>query len=120
MFRYPLVRLVVGLSIGFFGAMATFFIVDRYGDDTPLGSVDVLGEPDYDRYCGQRPGELEAKVIQQEADGWRCIGLIDGFFVEEELDADTVCKWQFGVEADGDVVDESDPDGWRCIALSDG
>lgn len=115
MFRHAPVRAAVGLLVGFAAAWATFFVVDRYGErdlalEVPLGAID------FDDYCAVVEPDLAARLIADDAYGWRCVGTIDGFFTIREVDVDSACQAQYQPESSARLVDESDPEGWRCFS----
>lgn len=113
-----LARRVVGLGVGFLGAFVTLQAIERFASDTdPIERIElVLGQPDFDAYCGRDTArDLDGVTTDTGAFGWQCVGFVQSFWTTERADAAEVCAWQFGVEASARLVDESSPDGWRCV-----
>lgn len=116
MLRHAPLRALIGLIVGFVAAYATFFASDRLGepDSGPVVQTSA-GSIDFDAYCNEQPGDLRAVLVAPNAQGWRCIGDVDGFFTSVEVDTLVACRWQYGEVTDVRILDPDDPDGWQCV-----
>lgn len=108
---YPLVRLVVGLSVGFAGAVAVVWAIDLLGDEAGVVAFETTaGAPDFTAYCAAQG--LEARAIGDMAPTWVCVGVRDGSWSSTPIDVRAVCAEQYqGARASG-----SPSAGWRCVA----
>lgn len=112
--RFPLVRLLVGVSVGFLGAVTTVAAIGWLdpGDDIGLiVSADVQGEPDFGSYCAER--SLQAIEIGLEGDRWRCVGRVNGFWTHVQVSVDDVCREQYAASTARRQDDL--PLGWACV-----
>ncbi|HWL42398.1 MAG TPA: hypothetical protein VNQ73_05600 [Ilumatobacter sp.] len=111
--RRQVVRGLVGLAVGFGGALGTILAMELF-DEAPATPLQ-LGTPDFAAYCA-RDTQMTAMLLASDANGWRCAGAVAG--VPRVLDVDTndVCRWQFSDDrVIAVLVDPSDTVGWACV-----
>ena len=107
--RFPALRAVFGLVVGFSAAAVTFLAVDRYGTDvSDETTVVVHDDLDHDGFCATVRERGRALRVADDAEGWRCGGFVNGMWSPIELDFEALCAWQFGETA---VPRENGPDG---------
>lgn len=95
--RFPIVRAVFGLVVGFGAAAVTFLAVDRYGtDDNDDTTVVVHDDLDHDGFCATVRDRGKAIRVVDDAEGWRCGGFVNGLWSPVILDFDGLCRWQYG------------------------
>ena len=97
--RYPALRALFGLVVGFLTAAVTFIAVDRYGTEDTGTIVVVHEDLDYDGFCAAVREGGRAFRIADDVDGWRCGGFVEGLWSPVRLDFDALCAWQYGDSA---------------------
>lgn len=112
--RRPVWRGLVGLLVGFGGAVVTLAAIDQLGDGrtaTPLrrGPLDIEG------YCS-RDDDMIAMLIAPDPYGWQCVGYRGGVWDTYDVDADGVCHWQYGDRSYAVLVVPNDTVGWACFS----
>jgi hypothetical protein len=78
---------------------------------TPVGGS-VLGGTDLNAYC-RYVGYTASKLLNNTAYGWVC-------YTGDRMAAINVnnaCRWQYGLSAVGDPVDNNNPRSWQCWSL---
>lgn len=112
-----LLRLLLGLAIGFAGAWVTLQAIDRFGSNGDLEPTEIaLGRPDFDGYCDRDDGRrLRALTTTGDAYGWQCAGPVRGLWTTEPIVVEDVCRWQHGPAATARLVDDA-ADGWQCVS----
>lgn len=113
-----ILRLFVGLVIGFAGAFATLQAIERFGSESEVGEpvAIILGEPDIDGFCERDTDRrMRAFATSTGPFGWQCVGLIGRLWTSEDVDIGDVCRWEYGDVAYERLVDAQSSDGWRCV-----
>jgi hypothetical protein len=112
-----LLRLLLGLVLGFAGAYVTLQAIDRFSPAAPVDPLEVvLGPPSFDSYCARDEGrQLRGVATTGDANGWQCVGRIQGLWTTEPIVVDEVCRWEHGSAATGRLFDPIDPAGWMCV-----
>lgn len=114
-----ILRLALGLVIGFAGAFVTLQTIDRFssGPEGPVPVAVMLGEPDIAGYCARdESARLEAFALTEDAYGWQCAGFVGRLWTATGLNMGEVCRWQFGDAAYERLIDADSPTGWRCVS----
>lgn len=110
-------RLFIGLVVGFLGAFVTVEAIERFGTEPGSGErlETVLGEPDFDQYCRHTDESLRGVATTSDAFGWQCVGFVRSLWTAEGIDVGALCRWQFGADARERLTTESSVSGWRCV-----
>lgn len=110
-----ILRLLVGLLIGFIGVFVTLQAVDYFEPDAAFEPLEVvLGVPDFEGYCTRDDPQLRGVATTGDAFGWQCVGLVDRLWTTQDLTANEVCRWEYGPTAFARLADESEAGGWIC------
>jgi len=110
-----LLRLPIGLTIGFVSVFVTVQVIDRFAPSYAGLSERDLGPPDVDAYCAGMDPPLRAVTVTSGADAWNCVGLVERLWTSVDVDIGDVCRWTFDPNASALLVDPSTPNDWRCV-----
>lgn len=111
-----LLRSGLGLLIGFVGAFVTLQVIDRVDAEPEAAPLEVvLGRPDFDDYCARDGQQLRALATTGDADGWHCVGRVQGLWTTTPIAIDEACRWEHGRQALARLAEPDQPDGWVCV-----
>lgn len=110
--RRPWLRAVVGLLIGFGGALVTIVAVDYFPN--PAAASLQLGTLDFERYCARREG-MTALLLVADPYGWQCVGRPARVWTVDPIVPTEVCRWQYEGDAYAVLINPADVAGWVCV-----
>lgn len=114
---WALVRRMIGFGVGFATALVIIVATDM-SRNVDTAATRVLGDLDVFEYCRTGEFELEAALLEEHADGWRCVGRRNGIWGFDEVDFDDACRRQHGERATASTSDPSSPYSWQCVTTS--
>lgn len=116
LFRFPVVRALFGLVVGFGTAGITFLAVDRFGtDETDEMMVVVHEDIDYDGFCAAHFDGARAMRVGDDYDDWLCGRRLNGIWSPTPIEHAELCVWQFGAGAEPRLRPDETAFDWICI-----
>jgi len=114
--RFPVVRALFGLAVGFGAAAVTFFVVDRYGtDEIDESMITVHEDLDHDGFCAVHFDGARAMRVGDDYDDWLCGRRLNGIWSPTPIEHAELCAWQFGAGTEPRLRPNETAFDWICI-----
>lgn len=110
------VRSIGGLLAGFLLAFGAIQAVGAAGERLAEREPEVVAELDVVAYCRAVGGEqVNATLLGDDADGWRCTGRRNRVWVVDPIDTDEACRVLHGDDTRASTDRPDSPHHWVCV-----